>query len=111
MAKSSNGGEKLSMIQTSGCALGAGGLAALIGNPADLALIRMQADSLLPAAEQRGYAHVGDALASIVKNDGAMGLFAGAAPTAARAMALNLGMLGGNKISKDNLAEMGLKGA
>lgn len=40
----------------------AGGLAAIIGTPADLALIRMQADSVLPEAERRGYKHVGTGL-------------------------------------------------
>merc|ERR1712187_189844 len=37
------------------CAITAGGLAAAAGNPADLSLIRMQADSLLPAAQRRNY--------------------------------------------------------
>ncbi len=32
----------MSFLENAGCALSAGGLAALIGNPADLALIRMQ---------------------------------------------------------------------
>ena len=40
------------------CGLSAGGLAAVVGNPADLALIRMQADGMLPAAERRGYTNV-----------------------------------------------------
>ena len=30
----------------------------MVGNPADLALIRMQADGMLPAAERRGYTNV-----------------------------------------------------
>merc|ERR1719163_1423941 len=54
-------------VKKSACALGAGGIAAVIGNPADLALIRMQADSMLPEAERRGYTHVGNALTGIVK--------------------------------------------
>ena len=41
-------GKSLSVVENGGCALAAGGLAALIGNPADLALIRMQACSLPP---------------------------------------------------------------
>ena len=36
-------GKQMSFLENAGCALSAGGLAALIGNPADLALIRMQA--------------------------------------------------------------------
>merc|ERR1719356_2364199 len=93
------------------CALGAGGLAALVGNPADLALIRMQADSMLPAAERAGYSNVFTALGLIVKKEGAMGLMAGAGPTATRAMALNFGMLAFNASGKDALASMGVTGA
>merc|ERR1719145_298191 len=37
-------GQSLSFAENAGCALAAGGLAAIVGNPADLALIRMQAD-------------------------------------------------------------------
>jgi solute carrier family 25 oxoglutarate transporter 11 len=39
----------------------------LVGNPADLALIRMQADSRLPEAERRNYKSVGNAFARITK--------------------------------------------
>lgn len=107
MAKGSDA--KLSFAKTAVCALSAGGIAAVVGNPADLALIRMQADSMLPEAERRGYKHVGHALSSVVKNEGVMGLFAGAVPTATRAMALNFGMLAFNAKAKDILADMGCK--
>merc|ERR1719476_804072 len=71
-------------VKKSVCALGAGGIAAVFGNPADLALIRMQADSMLPEAERRNYRHVFHACSSIVKEEGAAGLMKGAAPTATR---------------------------
>jgi solute carrier family 25 oxoglutarate transporter 11 len=103
-------GEKMYFWETSVCALGAGGLAALIGNPADLSLIRMQADNMLPEAERRNYKHVGDALSSIVRNEGVGGLFAGAVPTMTRAMALNFGMLAFNAKSKDLLNDNGITG-
>jgi solute carrier family 25 (mitochondrial oxoglutarate transporter), member 11 len=73
--------------------LTAGGLAAMIGNPADLALIRMQSDGLKPLAERKNYKSVIDALASIAKSEGIGALWAGAAPTVVRAMALNFGQL------------------
>eukprot|EP00811_Abedinium_folium_P005088 NODE_14685_length_1093_cov_2.988613.p2 GENE.NODE_14685_length_1093_cov_2.988613~~NODE_14685_length_1093_cov_2.988613.p2 ORF type:complete len:298 (-),score=107.37 NODE_14685_length_1093_cov_2.988613:119-1012(-) len=101
-------GEKaMPFWKTTVCSLSAGGIAAIIGNPADLSLIRMQADTLLPKAEQRGYRHVGHALSSIVKHEGPAGLLKGGAPTAVRAMALNFGMLGFNTLAKDQLAAMG----
>jgi len=100
---------KVGFVMTGACSMSAGGIAAIIGCPADLALIRMQADSMLPEAERRGYRHVGHALSSIVKADGVTGIFAGWMPTATRAMALNFGMLAFNSKSKDLLADMGCK--
>ncbi|KAK2048096.1 mitochondrial carrier [Colletotrichum somersetense] len=73
--------------------LAAGGLAAMLGNPADLALIRMQSDGLKPLAERKNYKSVIDALTSIAKSEGVGALWAGAAPTVVRAMALNFGQL------------------
>eukprot|EP00401_Gymnodinium_catenatum_P009261 CAMPEP_0117500948 /NCGR_PEP_ID=MMETSP0784-20121206/23041_1 /TAXON_ID=39447 /ORGANISM="" /LENGTH=296 /DNA_ID=CAMNT_0005296177 /DNA_START=82 /DNA_END=972 /DNA_ORIENTATION=- len=104
-------GEKMGFAKNAVCALGAGGLAALAGNPADLALIRMQADSMKPAAERAGYSNVFTALGLIMKNEGMGGLMAGCIPTATRAMALNFGMLAFNASSKDLLKDMGVTGA
>lgn len=73
--------------------LSAGGLAAMIGNPADLALIRMQSDGLKPLAERKNYKSVIDALTSIAKQEGVARLWAGSSPTVVRAMALNFGQL------------------
>jgi len=73
--------------------LAAGGLAAMLGNPADLALIRMQSDGLKPPAERKNYKSVIDALTGIAKSEGVGALWAGAAPTVVRAMALNFGQL------------------
>eukprot|EP00397_Hematodinium_sp_SG-2012_P050578 GEMP01058854.1.p1 GENE.GEMP01058854.1~~GEMP01058854.1.p1 ORF type:complete len:300 (+),score=64.05 GEMP01058854.1:41-940(+) len=105
------GESKLPTWKVALCALSAGGIAAVIGNPADLSLIRMQADSMLPVDQRRGYKHVGNALTRIVGEEGFMALFQGAAPTAVRAMSLNLGMLAINTKAKDALGDMGVKGA
>merc|ERR1719476_195077 len=104
-------GKSLSFGENAVCALSAGGLAAIVGNPADLALIRMQADSMLPAAERQGYTNVFTTMGKIVAADGVGGLLAGAGPTASRAMALNFGMLAFNASSKDLLQAMGVTGA
>jgi len=92
------------------CALGAGGIAAVIGNPADLALIRMQSDSMLPEAQRMNYRGVGHALSSIVQSEGILGLWKGAVPTAGRAMAQNFGMLAFNAQAKDMLGSAGVHG-
>lgn len=104
-------GQPLSFAMNSVCALSAGGLAALVGNPADLALIRMQSDSMLPAAERQGYTNVFTTMGKIVSADGVGGLMAGCAPTASRAMALNFGMLAFNASGKDLLQSVGVTGA
>ncbi|CAE8634882.1 unnamed protein product [Polarella glacialis] len=100
-------GEPLPFWKSTICALGAGGIGAVIGNPADLTLIRMQSDNLLPVAERRGYRHVFHALNIIVKEESAAGLFKGYQATAARAMALNFGMLSFSTKAKEQLSLLG----
>jgi solute carrier family 25 (mitochondrial oxoglutarate transporter), member 11 len=73
--------------------LSAGGLAAFIGNPADLALIRMQSDGLRPKDQRQNYRSVVDALTRIAKNEGIAAWWSGCFPTVVRAMALNFGQL------------------
>ena len=65
----------------------------MLGNPADLALIRMQSDGLKPKEQRANYRGVGDALMRIAKNEGVAALWSGAYPTVVRAMALNFGQL------------------
>lgn len=85
--------KKIGFAERAGAGLAAGGLAAMAGNPADLALIRMQSDGLKPAAERKNYKSVLDALSRIAKTEGVPALWSGAYPTVVRAMALNFGQL------------------
>jgi solute carrier family 25 oxoglutarate transporter 11 len=57
----------LSFFQKAYCASFAGFIGSLCGNPADLALVRMQADNQLPLADRRNYKNVFDAFARITK--------------------------------------------
>ena len=88
------GKENISFGQRCIASLVAGGLGAAVGNPADLALIRLQTDATLPKEQRRNYKHVGDAFTRIVREEGATALWKGCGPTMVRAMSLNLGMLG-----------------
>lgn len=92
----------MSFAQKAFCGLTAGFFGAIIGNPADLALIRVQADTTLPPAERRNYKNVADAFIRIVKEEGVGALWKGCTPTVARAVALNFGnsqrIIIGNKI-------------
>lgn len=102
-----NDGKPLPLYQKALCGLTAGAIGACVGSPADLALIRMQADATLPAAQRRHYTNAFHALYRIVADEGVLALWKGAGPTVVRAMALNMGMLASYDQSveffKDNL--------
>jgi len=85
--------ETLPFWKKAACGLAAGAMGSFIGNPADLTLVRMQADGSLPPAQQRHYTGVGNALIRIVKEEGVTTLWRGSLPTIVRAMAMNCGML------------------
>lgn len=104
-----NENKPLPLWEKAALGLTAGGLGALVGSPADLALIRMQADTTLPVEQRRGYKNAGDALIRVVKEEGIGGLFTGAGPTVVRAMALNMGMLASNDQAKEVLEGMGFE--
>jgi len=86
-------GTTVGFSERAAAGLAAGGLAAMVGNPADLALIRMQSDGLKPVAQRANYTSVIDALARISKTEGITALWNGCYPTVVRAMALNFGQL------------------
>lgn len=81
------------MYQKMAIGMAVGGVASFIGNPADLALVRMQGDALLPPERRRGYRGITDAVVRIVKEDGVAGLWRGSAPTMLRAVFLNMALL------------------
>ena len=94
---------KVPMWLKSVFSMSAGGIAAVIGNPADLALIRMQSDHTLPADKRRNYTGVFNALTRIKNEEGIAAWWKGCTPTVMRAMALNLGMLGPYDQAKETL--------
>lgn len=89
----SNDGKPLPLYQKALCGLTAGAIGACVGSPADLALIRMQADNTLPLAQRRNYTNAFHALTRISADEGVLALWKGCGPTVVRAMALNMGML------------------
>lgn len=101
-------GNKIGFKERAAAGLTAGGLAAMVGNPADLALIRMQSDGLKPAAQRANYTSVVDALTRIAKNEGVGRLWAGCYPTVVRAMALNFGQLAFFSEAKNQLKSTSL---
>ncbi|XP_063895324.1 mitochondrial 2-oxoglutarate/malate carrier protein [Helicoverpa armigera] len=72
----------------------AGGVGSLIGNPAEVALIRMTADGRLPEQDRRNYRNVFNAISRIVREEGVRTLWRGAGATVSRAMVVNGAQLG-----------------
>ena len=104
--KNKNDGGNLTAGQKIFSSICAGGLGSFIGNPCDLALVRMQTDAILPEAERRNYKHAGDALKRIVSEEGVTSLWKGSLPTVCRAVSLNVGMLVSFDESKERLEKI-----
>ena len=85
--KGANG--DLSLFKNVAIALFSGGCGALVGNPAEVALVRMTNDGRLPKKEQRGYKNVFNALHRIVSEEGVLTLWRGCQPNIIRAITLN----------------------
>lgn len=99
-----NNGQPIPFYQKTLSAMTAGALAAVIGNPFDLALVRMQADGCLPKEQQRGYKNVMQAVYRIAKEEGVKTLWRGSVPMVCRAVAMNVGMLASYDQAKEMLA-------
>jgi len=91
--KFSTDGKPPSFLAKAALGMTAGGSAAFIGTPAEVALIRMTSDGSLPADKRRNYSSVFNALARIYKEEGLATLWRGATPTMARAMVVNAAQL------------------
>lgn len=71
----------------------AGGVGAAVGNPADVAMVRMQADGRLPPAQRRNYRSVADAIRRMCVAEGVGSLWRGSALTVNRAMLVTASQL------------------
>ena len=70
-----NNGRQLSFIEKVLSGMTSGALAVCIGTPFDVALVRMQADSMKPKEKRRGYRNAVDALIRIAKDEGSSKLY------------------------------------
>lgn len=93
----------LTFFEKSWVSLFSGLVGSIVGNPADLALIRLQVDGMLPQEQRRNYKGVGDALTRMVKEEGILALWRGATPTIARAMTLTYGQLASFDVFKETI--------
>lgn len=80
-------------LQKVAAGLVAGGIGAAVGNPADVALVRMQADGRLPLHLRRNYRGVRDALSQMIRHEGVFSLWRGSSLTVQRAMVVTASQL------------------
>lgn len=98
---------KLSLTRKIAAGLVGGGIGAAVGNPADVAMVRMQADGRLPVSERRNYAGVGDAIKRMAKQEGVVSLWRGSALTINRAMIVTAAQLASYDQFKEGIVESG----
>jgi len=91
--KKQNGSDTTTFMQKTQASLFAGCFGSFIGNPADLSLVRLQADSSMPPEDRRNYKGVFDAVKRISAEEGVTALWKGAVPTMTRAVSLNIAMM------------------
>ncbi|KAM7518516.1 hypothetical protein LguiB_017478 [Lonicera macranthoides] len=83
----------------------AGGIGAAVGNPADVAMVRMQADGRLPASERRNYKSVVDAIMRMGRQEGVTSLWRGSSLTVNRAMIVTASQLASYDQIKEAILE------
>ncbi|CAN0858351.1 Mitochondrial uncoupling protein 4 [Linum grandiflorum] len=91
-----------------GAGLIAGAIGATVGNPADLAMVRMQADGRLPPAQRRNYSSVVDAIVRMSRQEGVGSLWRGSSMTVNRAMLVTASQLASYDEFKEMILEKGV---
>lgn len=103
--KERNKGKTPSFLEKLFAGCFAGGVGAIVGTPAEVALIRMTSDGRLPPEKRRNYKNAFDAISRIVREESVGTLWKGCAPTVARAMALNTAQLGTYSQAKEMISK------
>lgn len=101
--KRRTGSESTSFFKKLTYSIFSGAVGSMIGNPADVALVRIQTDALNKPESRRHYTGVGNALARMAKEEGVMTYWRGCMPTVMRACAMNVGMLVTYDTAKESL--------
>lgn len=86
----------------------AGGIGAAVGNPADVAMVRMQADGRLPPEQRRNYRSVVDAIRRMARQEGVASLWRGSSLTVNRAMLVTASQLASYDQIKETILAKGL---
>ncbi|KEY64188.1 hypothetical protein S7711_03478 [Stachybotrys chartarum IBT 7711] len=87
------GEQKLSLLSNIGCAALAGGLAGVIGNPAEVVLVRMCADGAKAPLERFAYANVAEALVRTARDEGLGAFGKGLTANITRSVLMNVSQI------------------
>ena len=99
-----NDGKPINFLGKTLSGMASGSVAVCIGTPFDIALVRLQSDSLAPPDQRRNYKNVFDALIRTTKEEGFGTLYKGLAPNILRGMSMNVGMLACYDQAKETVA-------
>ena len=102
----SNNGKPISFAMKTLSGMASGSIAVCIGTPFDIALVRLQSDSMAPLSERKNYKNVFDALTRTASEEGTGALYKGLAPNVLRGMAMNVGMLACYDQAKEMVAKL-----
>jgi solute carrier family 25 oxoglutarate transporter 11 len=102
---SRNKGKPLTFTTKMLSAITSGSIAVIIGTPFDVALVRMQADSMKPKEARRGYKNVFDAISRVAREEGFGKLYSGLIPNVLRGMSVNVGMMACYDQAKELVAQ------
>lgn len=102
-----NHGEPPNFFVKAGCGMAAGVAGAFVGNPAEISLIRITADGLLPLEQRRNYTHVFNAVFRITKEEGITTLWRGTTSNIGRCVVVNASQLATYSQAKQSLFSTG----
>ncbi|ETN36537.1 uncharacterized protein HMPREF1541_08815 [Cyphellophora europaea CBS 101466] len=102
-AREKSGQQKLSSITEIALAGAAGGLAGMIGNPTEVALVRMCADGAKAPGQQFGYKNSFDAILRIGREEGLQTFGRGLTPNIIRSVIMNVGQIATYSAAKHEL--------
>lgn len=98
---------EVSLFERICCGVIAGSLSALLANPADVVLVRMQSDGSKPEHLRRNYKHAFHGIKTIIQTEGIRQLWRGCGPTVARATLITSVQLSAYDVSKNFLLSTG----
>jgi len=104
--KEMNDGKPINFGMKTLSGMASGSIAVCIGTPFDIALVRLQSDSMAPVDQRKNYKNVFDALKRTAAEEGAGSLYKGLAPNILRGMAMNVGMLACYDQAKETVGKL-----